>query len=298
MQKLQKIRENSLFILPSVILTAALGIYPLVWVLRYMFYDYAGYGQEIFIGLDNFSRLGRDHLFWESVINTLIYAAGKLVITLPLSLVLAVILNNAFKGRNMLRAIFFMPTVISTAVISVVFYILFNAYNGMINQQLLDIGFISSPINWLGPDYAMFTVILVAAWGAVGNYMLLFLAGLQSVPSDLYESASIDGANTFQKFWKITIPMLGPVMQVIIMLAIIASLKGYESIMVMTEGGPIGKTEVMYLYLYKLLFPVSTGSPVEQQIGYGSAVGFATAVIVGLITALYYYLSRKMNQTY
>ncbi|MOA38328.1 hypothetical protein D3C78_1600000 [compost metagenome] len=92
--------------------------------------------------------------------------------------------------------------------------------------------------------------------------------------------------------------MLGPVMQIIIMLAIIASLKGYESIMVMTEGGPIGKTEVMYLYLYKLLFPVSTGSPVDQQIGYGSAVGFTTALIVGAITLLYHYLSRKMNKVF
>lgn len=298
MSKLRRLQENSLFLLPSVILTLTLGIYPLVWVLRYMFYDYAGYGQELFIGLDNFSRLFRDELFWDSVVNTLVFAGGKLILTIPLSLLLAVILNASFRGRNLLRAVYFMPTVISTAVISVVFYILFNAYNGMVNQQLLKLGLISAPINWLGTDYAMLTVILVAVWGAVGNYMLLFLAGLQSIPRDLYESAAIDGANAAQRFWRITIPMLGPVMQVIIMLAIIASLKGYESIMVMTEGGPIGKTEVMYLYLYKLLFPVSTGSPVEQQIGYGSAVGFATAVIVGAITAIYYYFSRKMNRVF
>lgn len=191
-----------------------------------------------------------------------------------------------------------MPTVISTAVISVVFYIIFNSYNGMVNQLLLRYHIIGEPFNWFGPQHAMMTVIIVAAWGAVGNYMLLFLAGLQGIPRDLYESAEIDGANAVQRFKSITIPMLGPVMQVVIMLAIIASLKGYESIMVMTEGGPIGKTEVMYLYLYKLLFPISTGSPVEQQIGYGSAVGFATAVIVGAITALYYYFSRKMNEIF
>lgn len=298
MPKLRRLQENALFLLPSVILTAALGIYPLIWVLRYMFYDYAGYGEELFVGLDNFRRLFQDDLFWESVLNTLVFAGGKLVLTIPLSLLLAVILNASFKGRNLLRAVYFMPTVVSTATISVVFYILFNAYNGMVNQQLLKLGIIGEPINWFGTDYAMLTVILVAVWGAVGNYMLLFLAGLQSIPKDLYESAAIDGANGVQRFWRITVPMLGPVMQVIIMLAIIASLKGYESIMVMTEGGPVGKTEVMYLYLYKLLFPVSTGSPVEQQIGYGSAVGFATAVIVGAITALYYYLSRKMNRVF
>ncbi len=298
MSRLKRLQENSLFLLPSVILTVTLGVYPLIWVLRYMFYDYPGYGEELFIGLDNFRRLFRDALFWESVKNTFIYAGGKLIITIPCSLLLAVILNMKFRGRNLLRAVYFMPTVISTAVISVVFYIIFNAYNGMVNQQLLKIGAVAEPINWLGPDHAMLTVILVAVWGAIGNYMLLFLAGLQNIPQDLYESASIDGANAGQKFRFITIPMLGPVMQVIIMLAIIASLKGYESIMVMTEGGPIGRTEVMYLYLYKLLFPVSTGAVVEQQIGYGSAVAFATALIVGAITLLYYYLSRRMNKVY
>ncbi|SDE19842.1 raffinose/stachyose/melibiose transport system permease protein [Paenibacillus sp. UNCCL117] len=294
----RRLRENTLFLFPSIILTAALGIYPLLWVLRYMFYDYPGYGQELFVGLDNFRRLAGDAQFWESVVNTFVYAAGKLILTIPLSLLLAVILNGKLRGRGLLRAIYFMPTVISTAVISVVFYVIFNSYNGMVNQLLMKYAIISQPIEWLGPKYAMLTVIIVAAWGAIGNYMLLFLAGLQSIPNDLYESAAIDGANARQRFWYITIPMLGPVMQMIIMLAIIASLKGYESIMVMTEGGPIGKTEVMYLYLYKLLFPVSTGAPVDQQIGYGSAVGFATAVIVGAITGLYYYLSKKMNQVF
>jgi len=296
--KWRRLGENTLFLSPSIILTAALGIYPLIWMLRYMFYDYAGYGEPLFIGLDNFQRLMRDALFWESVGNTFIYAGGKLVLTLPVSMLLAVILNGKLRGSNLLRGIYFMPTIISTAVISVVFYTIFNSYNGMVNTVLMKLHLISEPIEWLGPNLAMLTVILVAVWGAVGNYMLLFLAGLQGIPKDLYESASIDGANAGRRFWSITLPMLAPVAQLVIMLAIIASLKGYESIMLITEGGPIGKTEVMYLYLYKLLFPVSTGSPVVQQFGYGSAVGFATAIIVGAITGLYFLLSRKMNKVY
>ena len=296
--KWKRLGENSLFLAPSVILTLTLGIYPLIWMLRYMFYDYAGYGEALFTGLDNFSRLMRDTLFWESVRNTFIFAGGKLLLTLPLSLLLAVILNGRLRGSNLLRGIYFMPTVISTAVISVVYYNIFNSYNGMVNTVLMKLHLVSQPVDWLGPKHAMLTVILVAVWGAVGNYMLLFLAGLQSIPQDLYESASIDGANAGRRFWNITLPMLAPVAQMVIMLAIIASLKGYESIMVITEGGPIGKTDVMYLYLYKLLFPVSTGSPVTQQLGYGSAVGFATAVIVGAVTGLYFFFSRKMNKVY
>lgn len=291
-------RTAYFFIFPSLLLTLVLGVYPLLWALRYMFYNYQGYGDPIFIGFGNFSRLMRDHNFWNSVLNTGIYAAGKLLITIPLSLIFAFILNRKIKGRTLLRAIYYLPTVFSASVMSVVFFIIFNSYNGVLNQLLMKYHIISEPISWLGPNHAMLTTIMIAIWGAVGNYMLLFLAGLQGIPEDLYEAASLDGAGEVRKLWSITIPLLGPVMQMIIMLAITISLKGYESIMVLTEGGPYGKTEVMYLYLFKLLFPVSPDAQVQQQLGYGSAVGFATAIIVGIVTMLYFYISKKMNDIY
>lgn len=298
MNRMQRLSNGYGFILPSLIFTLALGVYPILWAFRYMFFDYKGYGVARYVGLDNFERLWRDEQFWNAVQNTFVYAGGKLLITIPLALALAVVLNRKLPGRGLLRAIYFMPTVISTAVIAVVFFLIFNSYNGILNQMLLKTGIVSESVDWLGVDLAMPTMILIAAWGAFGNYMLLFLAGLQSIPDDMYESASLDGATAFQQFRYITVPMLGPVMQMIIMLAIINSLKGYESIMVLTEGGPIGKTDVMFLYVYKLLFPVSTGSVVEQQIGYGSAVGFASAIIVGLITIVYFRLSKRLQQVY
>lgn len=282
------------FIFPSLFLTLVLGIYPIIWALRYMFYDYQGYGTPKYIGLENFARLFRDSEYWHAVINTFVYAGGKIIITLPISLILAVILNKAIKGRGFLRAVYFMPTIISSSVMAIVFFSIFNSFNGMLNQFMIKFGL--SPLDWLGPKYAMLTVILTAVWGAIGNYMLLFIAGLQGIPDDIYESASLDGAGAVQKFWYITIPMLGRVLQMIVMLAIITALKGYESIMVMTEGGPFGKTEVMYLYVYKLFFPVSTTSATVQQLGYGSAVGFVTAIIVGFITILYFYMSKKLSQ--
>jgi len=298
MARLRNFVESYTFVLPSLLLTLALGVYPVIWAMRYMFYDYPGYGDELFVGLDNFQRLLRDDAFFNSVINTFIYAGGKVVITLPLSLLLAVILNKGLRGRHFLRAVYFMPTIVSSAVVSVIFYILLNSYNGLINQYLIKLGVIDEAISWLGPSLSMLSVILVAVWGAIGNYMLLFLAGLQSIPDDLYESASIDGANAVQKFRHITIPLLGPVMQMIIMLAIITALKGYESIMVLTAGGPLGKTEVMYLYVYRLFFPIESGAPLTQEIGYGSAVGFASAVIVGIITIGYFILSKRLNKIY
>ncbi|AIQ61485.1 carbohydrate ABC transporter permease [Paenibacillus borealis] len=286
------------FVAPSLILTLIFGVYPVFWALKYMFYDYQGFGTPLFIGLDNFERLFRDKDFWQSVVNTFIYAGGKLIITIPLSFVLAVVLNRALKGRQLLRAIYFLPTVISASVMAIVFYVIFNSYNGMVNQLLMGAGIVSAPIDWLGAKHALVTAIIIAIWGAVGNYMLLFIAGLQNIPEDLYEAASLDGAGPLRKMWSITVPMLGPVLQMIIMLAITVSLKGYESIMVLTEGGPYGKTEVMYLYLYKLFFPVSSGGSSIQQFGYGSAVGFATAVIVGIITLIYFYVSKKLNDIY
>ncbi|GBF75789.1 hypothetical protein PA598K_04221 [Paenibacillus sp. 598K] len=285
-----------IFTFPSIFLTLTLGVYPIFWALRYMFFDYQGFGEARFIGLENFARVGRDAQFWASVWNTFVYTGGKLILTLPMSLILAVILNRALRGRQLLRSVYFLPTIFSASVMSIVFYIVFNSYNGIINQFLMKMGLGS--LDWLGAKYAMLTVILIAAWGAVGNYMLLFLAGLQNIPDDVYEAASLDGVNPLQRLWYITMPMLGPVMQMIIMLAITTSLKGYESIMVLTEGGPFGKTEVMFLYLYKLFFPLVSDSASVQNIGYGSAVGFTSALIVGLITFIYFKISKKLSNTY
>ncbi|MBY0201728.1 MULTISPECIES: carbohydrate ABC transporter permease [Paenibacillus] len=287
-----------IFIIPSLFLTLVFGIYPLLWALRYMFYDYQGIGKPIFIGLDNFARIIRDGQFWDSVKNTGIYALGKLVITIPLSLILAIILNRKWRGRSLFRAVFYLPTIFSASVMAIVFFIIFNSYNGILNQLLMKYHIISSPIGWLDANHAMLTTIIIAIWGAVGNYMLLFIAGLQSIPEELYEAASLDGASEFQKLRNVTIPLLGPVMQMIIMLAITTALKGYESIMVLTEGGPYGKTEVMYLYLFKLLFPVSADTQSLQQLGYGSAVGFTTALIVGAVTLIYFQISKKLNDVY
>ncbi|ETT36757.1 MULTISPECIES: sugar ABC transporter permease [Paenibacillus] len=287
-----------MFIFPSLFLTVVFGIYPLLWALRYMFYDYQGIGTPVFIGLDNFGRILRDGQFWDSVGNTGVYALGKLVVTIPLSLTLAIILNRKWRGRSLFRAIYYLPTIFSASVMAIVFFIIFNSYNGILNQLLLKYHVISEPISWLGAEHAMLTTIIIAIWGAVGNYMLLFIAGLQSIPEELYEAASLDGASEFQKLRNVTIPLLGPVLQMIIMLAITTALKGYESIMVLTEGGPYGKTEVMYLYLFKLLFPVSADTQSLQQLGYGSAVGFTTALIVGAVTLIYFRISKKLNDVY
>lgn len=282
---------------PSVLFLSVFSIYPIVWVLKYMFYEYDDISAAKYIGLDNFVRLfTRDSYFWDSVINTFIYGGGKILITIPIAFFMALFLNEKLKGRNFIRATIFMPTIISTAVMSMMFYYILNPYNGILNQILMGFNLADQPVNWLGQKYAMLSAILVAAWGAIGNYMIYFIAGLQAIPTELYESTEIDGANKVQTLWYITIPMLGPVLQIVIMLAIIISLKGYESIMILTSGGPNGATDVMFLYVYKLFFPMSDGSDFRVDYGYGAAVAFVSALVVGLITQGYLVLSKKLNE--
>lgn len=296
----RRMRENwlvYLMISPNVIMFLLFSVYPLLWALRFMFYEYDGLNEPVFVGLENFVRVfTRDELFWQSVINTLVFAGGKLVITLPLALILAVFLNRRFRGSGLFQAVYFMPTVMGAAVMSLVFYLIFNPYNGAVNQFLQNVNAVQKPIDWLGVSMAMFTVILVAAWGGVGNYMVLFLAGLQTVPKELEEAATLDGASGRRIFFSITIPLLGPVMQIVLLLAIINSLKGYESIMVLTSGGPANQTQVMNLYVYKLFFPLSAGQSYTPEFGYGSAAGVVTSLIIGAITAFYLWSSRRMDK--
>jgi raffinose/stachyose/melibiose transport system permease protein len=284
---------------PNLVLFALFTAYPIVWALRYMFYDWDGLSNPTYVGLDNFVRVfTHDSMFWQSVVNTFVFASGKLLITVPLSLVLAVLLNGKLRASGLFRIIYFTPTIMGAAVMSLVFYLIFNPYNGALNQLLRAIGAVRRPIDWLGVGYAMFSVIVVAVWGAVGNYMVLFLAGLQTIPRELYEAAEIDGATKRDQFFFITLPQLGPVLQIVLLLAIINAFKGYESIMVLTGGGPAGKTQVMFLYIYQLFFPISVGDVnFQPQFGYGAAAGLVASGILGVITVVYLWSSRNMGKT-
>ncbi len=291
-------KQIYLMLIPNAVIFLALTIYPVLWALQYMFFSYDGISAAKFVGLENFIRaFTRDTVFWHSVLNTLVYVCGKLIITLPIAFLLAVLLNRKFRGRGFLQGLMFSPTIVSTAVMALIFYLIFNVYNGVVNHLLLATGLVKMPINWLGKDLAMLTCIIVGAWGGIGNYMVYFLAGLQSIPKDIYESAALDGVNGFQRMIYITVPMMGPVLQVILMLSIIIAFQDMQSIMVLTEGGPFSATQVMFLYIYQLYFPISASAStmVNSDFGYGAAVSIIAALIIGMITCGYLYFSRKLD---
>lgn len=284
-----------LMLLPTIFFIVVMSIYPFVWLVRYVFYDYNGF-KAYFIGLDNFKRVCSDTIYWKSVLHTFEYAGLKLLFVLPLSLITAVLLQRKRFGSGVLQGIYFLPTVISSAVYSLIWYFIFATYNGVLNGYLKSAGLISAPVDWLGNGKtAMIAVVIVAVWGAFGNYMILLISGLAGIPSDVYESAQIDGANGIQTFFKITLPMLGPVLKVVIMLAVTTAFKDYQSILVLTGGGPNNRTHVMFSYIFQMVFGTSN-SAASLQIGYGSVLSILSALIVGIITVLYLQFSKKMDE--
>lgn len=295
-QRIKREKTSYLMLLPNVIMFVVFTIYPLIWVMRYMLYDYRGYGEPVFVGLANFERVFRDTVFWDAVWNTFIYVFGKLILTIPIAFLLAYVLQKNTKLNAVSQSIIFTPTIMSQAVMALIFYLLFNTYNGEINYILMKLGIIKENVNWLGINLAMVTVIILALWGGVGNYMVYFIAGLTGISTDVYESAKLDGANGVQTLFKITIPLLAPILKMILMLALVVSFHDMQSIMVLTEGGPMNATNVMFLYIYQLFFPISAGSTVIQEFGYGAAVSLVSAGIVGIFTGIYLILGKKLDK--
>lgn len=273
-------------------------IYPIFYVLRWSFFDYDGFRNAKFIGLDNFIRLfTRDKSFWASVSNTFIITIGKMLIEIPLALILAVLINSKAKINSLYRTIYFMPTIISTAIVGLIFSILFASYNGIINTMINELGLFSGRINWFGNRWlALLVVVLASVWTHFGINMVFFLMGLQSVPSELYECAEIDGANKLKQFFMITIPMLKPIMQIILMLAVVEGMKLSELPLVLTNGQPGGQTEVVMTYIYKYFFPTDSMSGGIIQYGYASSLAVVAALIISIITLLYLKLSKRMSE--
>lgn len=269
---------------------------PIVYILRNAFYESNGF-KETFIGLENFVRVfTRDKAYWSSLLNTIVLAFGKLAVEIPLALLLAVLLNKGMKGTGIFRTVFFMPTVISAAIAGLIFSLMFASFNGTVNGMLQNIGLIDEPIRWFSyKGTALFVIGFASVWNNFGINMVFFLMALQSVPKELYECSDLDGVNPIQRFFKITLPMIGPTFQVVILNAIVGSLKMADLVLSTTNGQPGGKTEVVMTYVFKYFFGYD-GRAIE--VGYASAMALVTAVVVALISGIYMRSSKKLGNSY
>lgn len=287
--------QSYIMVAVSTIGLALFVLFPLGWVVRYCTFSYGGAGTPLrFVGLENFFRAFTDSpRYWQAVKNTFVFAFGKLLVEIPLALILAAILSRKLYGSTFFRTIFFLPSMLSVAVMGIVFYYLFGSYNGVVNEFIRSLG--GPRISWFTDGKrAMGVVMITSIWQNFGLNMIFFLTGLQSIPHEMYEAATIDGANGRQQFFRITIPMLGPISQMVIMNALLGSLKMADLVLVMTNGMPNGKTEVMMSYIYKLFFSGFTSS----DWGYASALMLITAVMLGIITIIYLKMTKRNSELY
>lgn len=274
------------FILPNFIGFAVLTLVPVIALFYIAFTDWNAFGTARLVGLDNFTRLLSDHSFRVALWNTVYYTAFHIPLTLGLSLALALLLNRKMRGVAFFRTAAFFPYVTSIVAIAVVWNMLFSPEFGPINQFLTSIG-ISHPPGWTtSSTWAMPAVIIVGTWREMGYYMLLFLAGLQTIPPELYEAARVDGANPWQRFLNVTIPCLRPTTFFITVMLTIGSFKVFDLILVMTNGGPGQSTLVLSQYIYTKGF-------VENKLGYASAVSIVLFLICISITVVQFVVNKR-----
>lgn len=269
-------RAAWLFMAPSIVVLAVFVAYPMGRALYLSFTDYDVLNPAQWVGLDNYSELFGDEAFRNALRNTIFYAAVTTPLSVALALALAILLNQRFPGRTLARTAIFIPVVISLAIVSFAWTFLLDPDIGWLSYWLEKIG-IDSGQGWLrNPDFAMPAVILVGIWKNVGFYMVIYLAGLQSIPQQLYEAATIDGASGWRQFRHVTWPLLANETMLVFILCAIATLQAFDHIYVMTSGGPFFRTETLVLLVYRLGFS-------EFSFGYAAAISW---VLVGLILML------------
>lgn len=288
---MKKRKEKNLYsytmTLPAVILYTVMFIIPIIicFITAFTNWNIRNITSFQFNGLDNFINIFQDKYFLLSIKNTFLFALFTTVFKVVLGLILALILTKQLKSRNILRSLFYMPAVLSTVVIGLVFTAFFES-GGMFDSILKLFGY-GGKIIWLGNEStALWCVIATEIWQWSGFAMILFIAGLQAIPQDCYEAAMIDGASPFQKFWKITFPLLAPSFTITIITNLIGGLKVFDKVYVLTNGGPGYATQVMGTYVYKSF---SAGF-----LGKSSAMSLILTIIVCTITVvLNQYLKSK-----
>ncbi|MED4455840.1 sugar ABC transporter permease [Metabacillus fastidiosus] len=283
-----------IFLLPTLILFVMFQGWPIVASLYYATLDWSGLTADSkFIGMENFISVAKDPYFWNAFKNSFKFMLGTVPFHLFLALVLAVILHRpGLKAANIFRTFIFLPVVTTTSIVGIIMVFIWGS-DGAVNEALYRFGLLEQPINWLGDaNWSMFTVILISVWKNLGVNLVYWLAGLQSIPKDLYEAAEVDGATGIKKFFYITVPLLIPIGTVILLLNVVNSLKAFDLIKTMTNGGPFFATDVVSTYIYRYAFTSEMGLP---QLGYASAAGLFFAAAICLIALIQYIVQKRIK---
>jgi raffinose/stachyose/melibiose transport system permease protein len=267
-----------LFLLPALVLLSVFIVWPVILSIRLSFYDWNGIAPtRAFVGLGNWRALAADSVFWKALGNNLIVVVLSIGIQLPVAMALAVMLHRGANKLKVFKVVYFFPMLMSTVAVGALFKSVYNVQFGVVTPLLTALGLAGLSRDWLGgSNIALFSVVAVICWQFIPFYMLLFLARLSSIPNELREAAAMDGATGAHYFWRIELPLMRGVIMTAMTLSLIGSLKYFDLIWVMTEGGPARATELMATYMYKEAFS-------SFRMGYGSTV--ATAMFLVVMTA-------------
>lgn len=289
--------QSYIMLSPQIIGFLLFSIFPLIWAIRLSWFSYNGIAEQTrFVGWENFVTLMSDTSYWSSLANTFLFFLMKLPFEIPVAMFLAVLLSKKLRGAGFFRAMYYMPHVISVAITALVFTNMFS-YFGFINGWLQNLHISELPIEWFGTKFkAMFVLVLADTWRSFGVNVMYFMAAIQNVPEDVYEAAKIDGAGKLTTFFRITLPLIAPVMQVILMMSVIGTLGTNELVLVLTNGAPGGTTHTVKSYIFQNYAPGM--ADMNVNIGYGCAMSLVTGLILAAITLTYMKFSEKMKSIY
>ena len=265
-----------LFLLPALLLLSLTVFWPAVqaFYLSFTRYEYDLTQTPQWIGLANFRRLWGDSVFWQTLRNTILYLIGVVPILVIAPLGLAILVNQKLRGMRWFRVAYYTPVVISMVVAGIAWKWLY-AENGLLNQLLQLLGLSASGgVSWLtSPNLAIFSVMVVTVWKGLGYYMVIYLAGLQAIPTDLYEAAAIDGSDGIKKHWDITVPLMRPYLFLVAVISAISATKVFEEIYIMTQGGPRNSSKTIVYYLYEQAFQ-------DLEMSYACTIGLVLFLII------------------
>jgi putative chitobiose transport system permease protein len=274
-----------LFMAPALIMIIVFVFVPIIGSLPLMFFDYSVLGKTEFIGFNNFKRAFSDPEFGIAIFNSIIFVVVVPVIQI-LSILLALLVNRKLKGISIFRTLIYIPVITSMVAVSIMWGFLFDP-SGAINTFLLDAGIISSPLGFLSDgSTAMLCIMFITIWQGLGYYMMLYLAGLQSVPKELEEAAIVDGANKFKMLIKIKLPLLKPYIWFCSLNSVISAVGIFDAVFVLTKGGPFNSTLVINYYSYIKAFS-------DFEFGYSAAIGAVQAVITSLLSIIVFVYGKK-----
>ncbi|MEZ0610005.1 carbohydrate ABC transporter permease [Fibrella sp. WM1] len=265
-------------IAPYVLHLAVFVLFPVVFSVVLTFHSWNIISPMQYVGLDNYARLLKDRLFWQALWNTIRFLLLHIPLQIVVALALAEMLNSPIRGRAFFRGAFFLPVIVSGVVVTILWQQLLGFNAGMINRLLTGIGIPKVP--WLeSPDVAMYSIALMATWKNVGLYVILFLVGLQTVPTQYYEAADLEGATAWQKFRYITLPMINPTLFMVVVLSTIGGFSLFIEPYIMTEGGPLNSTLSAVMYIYRQAFQY-------YHMGYSATLGFCFALLILTVVAI------------